>query len=30
MRHCYALDLRDDAGSIAQYEAHHRRIWISS
>lgn len=27
MRHCYALDLRDDAGSIAQYEAHHRHIW---
>ena len=27
MRHCLALDLRDDAALIAQYEAHHRRIW---
>ena len=27
MRHCLALDLRDDAALIAEYEAHHRRIW---
>lgn len=27
MRHCFALDLRDDAELIARYEAHHRRIW---
>jgi L-rhamnose mutarotase len=27
MRHLLALDLKDDAALIAQYEAHHRRIW---
>ncbi len=27
MRHCLALDLKDDAQSIARYEAHHARIW---
>lgn len=26
-RYCLALDLKDDAALIAQYEAHHRRIW---
>ena len=26
-RHCLALDLRDDPALIAEYEAHHRRIW---
>ncbi|SCK39910.1 L-rhamnose mutarotase [Variovorax sp. HW608] len=27
MRHCLALDLRDAPALIAEYEAHHRRIW---
>ena len=27
MRHFLALDLRDDPALIAEYEAHHRRIW---
>src|SRR5690349_15021983 len=27
MRHCLALDLRDDEALIAEYEAHHRRVW---
>ena len=27
MRHCLALDLKDDPVLIAQYEAHHRSIW---
>lgn len=27
MRHCLALDLKDDPESIARYEAHHARIW---
>lgn len=27
MRHLLALDLKDDAALIAQYEQHHRRIW---
>ncbi|QDD63529.1 L-rhamnose mutarotase [Herbaspirillum seropedicae] len=27
MRSVLALDLKDDAELIAQYEAHHRRIW---
>lgn len=27
MRHCFALDLRDDDALIARYEASHRRIW---
>ncbi|MBI0328660.1 L-rhamnose mutarotase [Burkholderia plantarii] len=27
MRQCLALDLKDDAESIARYEAHHERIW---
>lgn len=27
MRHCLALDLKDDPALIAEYEAHHRRIW---
>ena len=27
MRHCFALDLRDDPALIAQYEAHHRAVW---
>jgi L-rhamnose mutarotase len=27
MRHCLALDLRDDPELIAQYEAHHRQVW---
>ncbi|KVE38035.1 MULTISPECIES: L-rhamnose mutarotase [Burkholderia] len=27
MRHCLALDLKDDPESIARYEAHHVRIW---
>jgi len=27
MRHCLALDLKDDPTLIAQYEAHHRSIW---
>jgi len=27
MRHCLALDLKDDPALIAEYEAHHRSIW---
>ncbi|CAG9181220.1 L-fucose mutarotase [Cupriavidus laharis] len=27
MRHCLALDLRDDPALIARYEALHQRIW---
>jgi len=27
MRHCLALDLKDDPTLIAQYEAHHRNLW---
>ena len=27
MRHCLALDLKDDAALIAEYEAYHRSIW---
>lgn len=27
MRHCLALDLKDDPLLIAQYEAHHRAVW---
>ncbi|SFQ13625.1 L-rhamnose mutarotase [Variovorax sp. 770b2] len=27
MRHCLALDLKDDPALIAEYEAHHRDIW---
>src|SRR5215470_15426440 len=26
-RHCLALDLKDDAGLIAEYERYHQRIW---
>jgi len=26
-RHCLALDLKDDAGLIAEYERYHERIW---
>jgi L-rhamnose mutarotase len=28
MRHCLFLDLRDDPALIAQYEAHHRAVWL--
>jgi len=27
MRHCLALDLKDDPALIAEYEAYHRNIW---
>ena len=27
MRHCLALDLKDDPDLIRRYEEHHRRIW---
>ncbi|RQO62763.1 L-fucose mutarotase [Variovorax sp. KBW07] len=27
MRHCLALDLKDDPKLIAEYEAYHRGIW---
>ncbi|MQP77590.1 L-rhamnose mutarotase [Stenotrophomonas sp. MYb238] len=27
MRHCLALDLKDDPALIARYEAHHRAVW---
>jgi L-rhamnose mutarotase len=27
MRHCLALDLKDDPALIAEYEAYHRSIW---
>src|SRR6185503_9744496 len=26
-RYCLALDLKDDAALIAEYEAHHRKVW---
>ncbi len=26
-RYCLALDLKDDQKLIAEYEAHHRRVW---
>ncbi len=26
-RHCFALDLKDDADLIAEYERYHERIW---
>jgi L-rhamnose mutarotase len=26
-RHCFALDLKDDARLIADYERHHVRVW---
>lgn len=26
-RHCLALDLKDDASLIAEYEAYHRNVW---
>ena len=27
MRHCLALDLKDDPALIAEYERHHRAVW---
>ena len=27
MRHCLALDLKDDPALIAEYERHHRQVW---
>ncbi len=27
MRHCLALDLKDDPALIAEYEAWHRKVW---
>ena len=27
MRHCLALDLKDDPALIAEYEAYHRDVW---
>ncbi len=27
VRHCFALDLKDDPTLIAAYEAHHKRVW---
>ncbi|CAE6702081.1 L-fucose mutarotase [Paraburkholderia domus] len=27
MRHCFALDLRDDPNLIARYEELHRQVW---
>ena len=27
IRHCLALDLKDDAALIAEYEAYHREVW---
>ncbi|GAB3893967.1 L-rhamnose mutarotase [Spirosoma agri] len=27
MRHCFALDLKDDPALIAEYERHHERLW---
>lgn len=27
MRHCLALDLKDDPDLVAQYERHHREVW---
>lgn len=26
-RHCFALDLKNDPGLIADYEKHHRAVW---
>ena len=26
-RYCLALDLKDDAGLISEYEDHHREVW---
>jgi L-rhamnose mutarotase len=26
-RYCLALDLKDDPGLIAEYEAHHKKVW---
>ena|SRR5688572_32817969 len=26
-RFCFALDLKDDSARIAEYEAHHRKVW---
>ncbi len=26
-RYCLALDLKDDAAAIAEYEKHHRAVW---
>lgn len=26
-RYCFALDLKNDPGLIAEYEAHHRKVW---
>ncbi|HAO45774.1 MAG TPA: L-fucose mutarotase [Chitinophagaceae bacterium] len=26
-RYCLALDLKDDAALIAEYEAHHKNVW---
>lgn len=26
-RYCFALDLKDDAALIAEYEAYHRNVW---
>ena len=26
-RHCFALDLKNDPGLIADYEKHHREVW---
>jgi L-rhamnose mutarotase len=26
-RYCLALDLKDDAALIAEYEEHHRKVW---
>lgn len=26
-RYCLALDLKDDAGLIAEYDEHHRKVW---
>ena len=27
MRHCLALDLKDDPALIAEYELQHREVW---
>ncbi len=27
MRYCLALDLKDDPRLIAEYEAHHKKVW---
>lgn len=26
-RYCFALDLRDEANAIAEYEQHHKAVW---